>query len=263
MKKYELVSKVGQNYSITTPQAGNIKKGYLFAFAKSGSTLLDRMIRDYCKQVSVPTLSLFGECFQQGIKPTNILSDAKKCIEMDGIIYTGFRHYPLNFDIDLANSNQMLLVRDPRDMLVSLYFSISKSHVVLKGDDGFTAERESAKMMSLDSFVLERAASYNNNFKKYKSVLSDIPLLVSRYEDVIFEKEQWMKDIIKHFALPFDEKLILNVVNKYDIVPERENDNLHIRQVHPGNFLKKLQPDTIEKLNEILSEFLDEFSYIK
>lgn len=263
MNEVNLVSKSGQDYTIKYPNGyDGVDGGYVFAYAKSGSTLLDRLVRDYSKKVGVPTFSLFGSAFTEGVKPIDIMSDAKCTLESPSVIYTGFRHYPMNFDIDLSGSKSILLVRDPRDMLVSLYYSIAKSHVKLKGSTSFEEERIAALESSIDSFVIKRADSYVNHFKRYQEKLSTHDVVIYRYEDVIYEKVKWLTDIVKYFNLPLSNEAIEEVVKKHDIIPLEEEENSHVRQVHPGNYENKLKDSTIITLNNILIDFLGEHSYI-
>jgi hypothetical protein len=262
MQFIELKSKDGIRYTVPIPKGSEkIKRGFVFAYAKSGSTLLDRLVREYCKIVGIPTLSLFGEAFSQGVKPQSIMKDALRCFDEDGIVHTGFRHFPVNFELDFRGSKQLLLVRDPRDMLVSLYYSIAKSHVKMKGDDKFEETRDSIAIMSIDDFVIERAPSYMASFRRYEECLPEENLMLCRYEDVIFKKFDWLISICDFFDLPINEDTIGQVASKHDSLPNKEDDSAHIRQVHPGNYKSKLQPLTIQKLNECLKDFLNKYQY--
>ena len=82
-----------------------------------------------------------------------------------------------------------------------------------------------------------------------------------RYEDVIYEKEKWLTNVVTKLGLQHNTELIGNIARRFDIVPETENENEHIRQVHPGDHKKKLSPQTIQELNILLSDFLNYFDY--
>ncbi|BFM20133.1 hypothetical protein R50076_11820 [Gilvimarinus japonicus] len=209
----------------------------------------------------MPSFSLFGAAFNLGINPAQIAEDAKSVFSEEGVIYTGFRHYPKHFDLDLNNANCIWLTRDPRDMLVSLYFSIAKSHAVKKGDTARLQERESVNAMDIDSFVLSRAKSYMNNFNAYKSKLPKSATKVIRYEDVIYDKPDLLTSVAEHFGLPINDTLIAKVAQKHDLIPDTEQTTNHVRQVHPGNYKAKLSQDTISKLNIDLECFLNFFNY--
>lgn len=251
----------GRKYSVRLPEfRQGLKSAYLFSFHKSGSTLMDSMVRDYCQPLGIPTFSLFNSAFDSGIPTNEIQGDAKVCFTPTGCIYTGFRHFP-RFDLDLADVNTILLVRDPRDMLVSMYFSVTKSHVVPFYHQAFKRIRAQASQMELDEFAIKKAGEYLKSFHLYREKLPADSLVTYRYEDVIYKKKDWLKGLVNHVELPKNRKLIRVVADKHDVFPEREDESKHIRQVHPGNFRKRLQPATIERLDEILAPFLDFYGY--
>ncbi len=258
----ELTSTEGKNYTLSIPSSQlNFPSSFVFAFAKSGSTLLDRLVRDYCKEIAIPSFSLFGAAFNLGVNPGQIANDAKNVFSKKGVIYTGFRHYPKNFDLDLNEAKCIWLTRDPRDMLVSLYFSIAKSHVVKDGDYARLQERKVVNSMDIDSFVLSRKKSYLRNFEVYRNKLPEKYTKIIRYEDVIYDKPDLLKAIAEHFDLPIDKIAIEKIAKKHDLIPDAEQVTSHVRQVHPGNYKDKLSPETISKLNVDLESFLAFFNY--
>ena len=263
MSKFDLVALSGANYSIDTPApTRECPSAFLFAYAKSGSTLMDRMVREYCGAIKQASFSLFGEAFQQGVRPQDIGSDAAHCFVEKGVVYTGFRSYPLSFKLNLKNTKNLILVRDPRDMLVSLYYSISKSHVALNDKDG-SWERERAEVQSkqLNEFVLERSFSYAEYFKWYGNAFQGVDVKAVRYEDIIYRKLDWMVELIEWLELPLERDILQKVVAKHDVLPSKEDEGSHIRQVHPGNYKSKLERETIMKLNRRLINFLETYGY--
>ena len=133
MKSLDLVSKDGRRYKVTLPDPKpDLLSAYVFSFARSGSTLLNNIVTAYCSYLDIPTFSLFNSAFDQGIHTQSIQKDAAGCFEKTGYIYTGFRHFPA-FDLDLTDVPAIWLVHDPRDMLVSLYYSVLKSHSIPDG----------------------------------------------------------------------------------------------------------------------------------
>ncbi|MEZ0153470.1 MAG: sulfotransferase domain-containing protein [Candidatus Reddybacter sp.] len=261
MNDFELISATGQPYQVSPPAPKtNLKRSYIFAFAKSGSTLLDNMVSTYCKIINIPTFSLFNAAFGQGISTNDIAEDALACIKQEGVIYTGFRHFPA-FNLELSGANTILLTRDPRDMLVSMYYSIIKSHVIPEGNSGMQKNRERAVLLDINDYAISHANNYNNHFKRYRLMLDNSDLTTFRYEDVIYEKEKWLNAVVVKLGVEVRPKIITSVAKQFDIIPENEKEDKHIRQVHPGNYLEKLTPDTIVKLNDSLGEFLSFYNY--
>lgn len=243
MVKAQFTSKKGVVYSVQAPSTiENLSRCYVFAFAKSGSTLLENMLSTYCQIKNIPRFSIFDAAFSQGVGTADIDGDTRTLIERNGRIYSGFRHYP-SFDLNVAEQKTLLLVRDPRDMLVSMYYSILKSHKIPKGNDSLAKQRVMTEQRNIDEDVLLRARSYLNQFNRYQKMLVDSQLITYRYEDVIYKKEEWFTHILNHFGLPIDQACIKTITKKFDIIPNDEKQSEHIRQVHPGNYLKKLKPE--------------------
>ena len=178
----------------------------------------------------------------------------------EGYIFTGFRHFP-PFDFDMKGRRAILLVRDPRDMLVSLYYSVKTSHEIPKDDTKFQRQREDAADLDINEFVLKRRGLYKNAFETYRKALATSDLTVYRYEDVIYRKAEWLKQIAEALSLKIRPALIASVASQSDIIPDDENEALHIRQVHPGDHKQKLAPQTINMLTSYYEEFLTEYQY--
>jgi hypothetical protein len=238
-----------------------LRSAYAFAYWKSGSTLLDRMLLAYCELTRVAYFSLFGQAFRQGVNTMDVAGDAGVCFTQEGYVFSGFRHYPA-FDLPLGDAQPIiLLVRDPRDMLVSLYFSVTKSHVIPDGNENLMKARQHSAAMSIDAFVLERVPTYINAYRRYTQKLAEKPVTLFRYEDVVFHKEEWLKQLVEVLELPYRQRSISRVARQLDIVPATEDDAQHIRKVHPGDHKVKLQPATIEKLTADLAPFLSAYGY--
>jgi hypothetical protein len=261
MENITLYSTQNTPYSVALPEpTRGQKSAYLFAYAKSGSTLMDNMISHYCAQTGMAFFSLFGQAFSQGIQTSDIDKDAAACFKPEGYIYSGFRHYP-KFRISIGDEPVVLLVRDPRDMLVSLYYSIIKSHVIPEGNMQLKEQRQRAAQQSIDEFVVQRAGGYLRQFERYKQTLGELKVKVYRYEDVIYDKKRWLWDMIQFIGLPEQKTLIEDIASRFDIVPDSEHEMQHIRQVHPGNHRDKLQKGTISRLNQKLAPFLSAYDY--
>jgi len=249
------------HYTVRLPNPSpELVSCYFFAFAKSGSTLVDNMLADYCRACNYAYFSLFGQAFSQGITTSDVQRDALECFQRRGYVYSGFRHYPA-FELPVDNAPAVLLVRDPRDMLVSLYFSIAKSHVIPTPESRLVKERALVLGLDLQQFVVKRAPGYARQLTQYLQALSGSDLLTIRYEDGIYDKKKMLTEIVKHYGMAFKTRLITRIAADHDIIPDAEDEEAHIRQVHPGNFRQRLKPGTIAAVNETLAPFLDQFDY--
>ena len=254
-----LVSTKEVSYEIVLPKTKlSDPIGYAFAFARGGSTLLHALLSDYCSNVSQPCISINDQAFQQGIATREISSDANPLLTM-GYLYLGFRHFPTNGFALPKNATVIHLIRDPRDMLVSLYFSIKYSHE-LKNEKLKSLNRY-AHEISVDTFVLQRAGLYLKIYEQYTKNLNVKKIATYRYEDVIFEKFEWLKSMVNHLGLPYNEEDVVKVSKKHDVIPDVEDERSHIRSVRPGNFRSKLEEETVVKLNDMYSNLLEKYGY--
>lgn len=241
---------------------------YVFSLPKAGSVLLDNIMRELAEQVGVTYVSLMGEFFQIGLAEQDVPSSTAKVFADNGYCFGGFRAFPKTFEIpNLATRKSIFLLRDPRDMLVSHYFSMRSSHArpgnALTTSMKSLPRRDEALMMSVDEYALDLASYYVRQLSRYIEVFERHPenITVFRYEDVIFEKRSWIAGICKALDWEVSERASNKIADKNDVVPRSENEAKHIRQVTPGDGIRKLQPETIEKLNELFEPQLAYFGY--
>jgi len=92
-------------------------------------------------------------------------------------------------------------------------------------------------------------------------LLDDPQLKLFRYEDVILNKAQLMRDICTHFHWPIDEVLIGQILSWADVIPTEERPAEFVRRVLPGDHKNKLSPDVIARIDDILGDSLQVFGY--
>ena len=243
---------------------------YAFSLPKAGSVLLDSIMHALSDHIGVTYVSLMGNFFNMGLAEQDMPEATSRVFADYGYCFGGFRAYPKTFEIpNLSTKESILLVRDPRDMLVSHYFSMRSSHPdpgkVLTTGRTSLPRRDKALVMSADEYALDLASYYVRQFDRYIDVLDanrDLFTLF-RYEDVIFNKRSWVADICSAFDWDVSPRVVNKIADKNDIVPRAENEAKHVRQVTPGDGMRKLQPETIEKLNDLFAKQLDYFGYEK
>jgi hypothetical protein len=87
---------------------------------------------------------------------------------------------------------------DPRDCVVSLFFSWAYSHVAPGGDkkQAFMELREQTRTKDINDFVLERARDFADMLDSIQLVADRYPsAFVSRYEDMLTEFEPWLNKV--------------------------------------------------------------------
>ncbi len=231
---------------------------YAFSVHKSGSTMMNKMIGTICKVRDIPSIALPNLFFDEAIPPRKWSQDpGLKEICSRNLLYFGFRFLPPVFadpDFRLKERRCVLLVRDPRDALVSQYFSFGKkdgSHrLPTKGGEEMLARRQALEDLPIDEYVLGEASRLHEKLADYRDALNPGLTLMRRYEDVFFDKATFLGEIFAHFGLEVPQRAIERVAANNDVRPEKEDPTQHIRKGTPGDHAEKLAPETIASLND-------------
>lgn len=254
---------------LPVPVADPAKGGPFFAMGphKSGTVLLNDMLREMAGAAGVPYVDLPGFAFARGVAVSHIM-DTGDLFQTPGLCFGGFRTAWLgDTDLELPQgSRAVVLVRDPRDILVSHYFSMAKSHTIPEAGavrDLLLKDREYTQAAALDDWVIDRAKWLHLALERWAAWVERNAgkVKVFRYEDVIFQKEQWLRDICHWFGWSLPEALLREVAARHDIRPTDEDASRHIRKVAPGDHIEKLKPETIARLNDLLREPAAQFGY--
>ena len=260
----------GKAVTLTMPEPGSAPSAFLVSLPKAGSTLFYRLMQPIANRAGLPYFSLPNELHGIGVPAADVRTGISDVFRPTGYTYGGFRGIERNMALpDYADGRTVLLVRDPRDMLTSLYFSEAKSHVPpgASASDAllrqFEQRRQRALSLSIDEFALQRAQGLKASYDSVFAAVDVKAHKLFRYEDVIFAKRAWVEAVIAYLGLAVADQVVTNVVTRNDVVPTTEDEGQHIRKVAPGDHLEKLQPGTIATLNEVFAPVLERFGYAR
>ncbi|HJV71249.1 hypothetical protein [Ideonella sp.] len=240
---------------------------FVLGVRKSGSSILNSMVTALAQRQGLPFVDIPGQLFKAGIKVDDWQKDpALSCVLGGGNVYGGFRNFPAGLQKHalFMASKKVLLVRDPRDALVSEYFSNAFSHSLpQEGDarDQMLTLRHQALQASIEAFVLERAAAMGRTLMEYAGSVGDPLLKLYRYEDVITRKRALLEGIGAHFGWRLDAGHLGKVLEWADVLPDEERPTAFVRRVLPGDHRNKLAPAVIAQLNARLAEPMRAFGY--
>lgn len=198
---------------------------------------------------------------------------------LERAIRTSFCLAPLrSFDLmkphfpHISRLEHILQVRDPRDILVSQYFSFGWIHEQQDWDKSKVRERDWIRSVSVDQYVLDRAKKkdlggreglkqrYRPLLKTLKSEPNNITLL--KYEDMVLDYRGWISRALAPFRVeassPLPEELWNAYHGEFEVTGEEQR---HRRKVIPGDHIEKLRPETIARLNEVFAEELAVLDY--
>lgn len=160
----------------------------------------------------------------------------------------------------------VLVVRDPRDILVSDYYSIAYSHAIPEGDkkEVYLSRRAAALASSLDEHVLAHAAKVRAIFEKYQTHLFPVcpGAHVARYEDMVACFPEWLDALLAACGLEVPQNVREKILTDHEARrPKSEDVRKHLRKGVPGEHREKLLPGTVERLDEIFGDILPHFGY--
>lgn len=196
-----------------------------------------------------------------------IESDLKVIFQPKGCLYGPFRS-PVSIETipDIDQFRKLLLLRDPRDALTSLYFSVAYSHRVPSHPQSrvkMLRTRQVVRQSEIDEFVLDKSKEWSRKYEHYcEKLLSQPDVKFVKYEDMVTKFPAWLDDVIKYWGVSFDPADHPRIA-EVDFNVEQEDIYSHKRQVQPGDHRRKLQPKTIEKLTKKFENVLAQLGYLE
>ncbi|HSI58880.1 MAG TPA: sulfotransferase domain-containing protein [Ideonella sp.] len=248
---------------------GGATSFFVFGVRKSGSSILNSMVAALASHRQLPFLDIGGALFAAGVKVSDWQHDAALGgLLRRGNVYGGFRNFPAGLvgHVLYREAPKVLLVRDPRDALVSEYFSNAYSHSLPQAGEGreqMLDLRREALQSPIDRFVVERAPAMAQTLREYRVLLADPRVRVFRYEDVITEKRRLLADVSAHFGWAVAPGYVDKIMSWADVLPDAEDPTRFVRKVLPGDHLSKLTPAMIARLDDLLADEMKAFGYAR
>lgn len=182
-----------------------------------------------------------------------------KILKPKGYFFGAIRAY---YHFPAHNNYKILLVlRDPRDVLTSHYFSTLFNHPLSRKE--VMREREQYKNTDIDEFVLGYAPILAKKYEDYSNyLLGKENVLFLKYEDMITAFPAWLHKLASFMGVLHKEELIKEIINNTTFKVAKENPNSFIRNIKAGDHMNKLKPETIKVLNSIFSLSMSKFGYV-
>ena len=175
-----------------------------------------------------------------------------------GYYYGAFREY--RKVPDLARFKTVIVLRDPRDVLVSHYYSVAFSHAVI--NERVHKERQKALKQTIDEYVLELAPKMLRRYKDHLEFVIGKPnVLFLTYEQMTSDFSNWFDQIVEHTGLNEKRELIQKIKEDSKFTRGTGEKKDHLRSAKPGDHSTKLLPETISKLNEMFGEVMLQMGY--
>ena len=249
-----------------------------FTVHKAGSMVLHRVLRDICQHDNIEYHSENGP---NPKLPVRKIFDGKDYIAKNTGCFG-----PIRFFVPsraLPEANILLHLRDPRDVLTSMFFSYCFMH---RGPvPANTGIRKQVAEAGIDKFVLDMssdvAAQYEGDYgtggnyreqignvaERYDRYLRELigrpNTVVVSYEEMVLDFPSWLGKVVARFELPESEETYRIVAERYaeSVKPVAEDVWSHKRKVVPGDYKEKLLPETIAELNRRFANVLEALGY--
>lgn len=169
---------------------------------------------------------------------------------------------PIRMPVALAGkaaSDRLILhLRDPRDVLVSMFYSWSYSHPGV--DENY---RASLREKGIDNFVRQNSAGLKEKYALYVRDYLSLPATVLlKYEDFVLNRPVWVNALLTACDIDPDQRYYQRLAKDNPAAKVRQEDKFsHIRKAAPGDHEEKLKEETIATLNGDWKEILKTLGY--
>lgn len=164
----------------------------------------------------------------------------------------------------LAGKKVVFFIRDPRDILVSMYYSFGFTHPFSRNPDIKEYQlkrRKRIQAQTIDEYVEETAPHLKEKFDRIASMMKDIPrqdCILLKYEDMINNFDSFYPALNNFIELnPGIKEKIFEQTRPRQVEHKAE----HKRKGATGDYKLKLKKETISKINKILESTLRDFGY--
>lgn len=247
---------------------GNVKQSsdhpsiLLFTTEKCASTYTTKIISQLAKSKNIFTADVEAYFSVKSIDSVNYFSDKEKretVFTPTGKYLGPLRNY---YPIDhLGKYLKVLVLRDPRDVLTSFYYSKLHSHIVISED--FYKEREKYKDYTIDQFVIEYLPVVKARYQAYcDKLIQEDNLIILPYELLVSDFDSWLDQLVTFLDLGQIDHALINALkaNEKNTVADGKETS-HIRNKAPGDYKRKLKQETQAIITQELKPILNTLNY--
>ncbi len=252
-----------------------IKSIMFWTTHKCASTFVSKFLSAISEEAKLKHFDYAGSIWELGdeIKIKNPYEIAVKSdflYRMYGEIYG-----PIRNPIDLNHSEQLnniFFLRDPRDLIISQYYSTVYSHPLPshKNDKKiFTKKRHQIKKMGINKYFLEQIDKWIiPQYTKYRLIKKNSKLsFFHKYEDLKINPRKTILEITKNMNTHISKKLLNNLVKRFEKPFQKKsemklkNKFLHTRSGESRQFESEINKDVLKLGNRKLVKILNFWNF--
>src|SRR6478672_12560968 len=242
-----------------------------FTVHKSASVFIAGLLKNLAQESGMNYRDYEGNFWQKGehFFQEIVVKNPQKVSEYfrsNGEIYGPFRGFiPTIKNMENYKKFKLvLMLRDPRDVMTSLYFSSAYSHGIQPSQkQAIQAVRKLALESNIDDYVVKYNKSFLSNYNLYcRELLGESNVLLVTYEEMVNNFSAWLRTVIDFFQIEVSQGFIESLVKEVEFDVSQENVYAHKRQVKPGDHRRKLKVTTIRQLNLEFEHILKRLNYL-
>ncbi|TWB67819.1 sulfotransferase domain-containing protein [Nitrospirillum amazonense] len=241
------------------------KQSILFiGIARGGSSICNQILSVLAQSCNYELRDIETEHFNAGVPVSHISQDIFEGLERSQVYYGPFRSAPESLrKVSLRGIRKVMVVRDPRDCLVSHYYAMKNFHARFQIGKGLDEMEKGAPIdIDIDSHCLSVASEYKETLHGLAAfVYRNADTIVYRYEDIFQNPGAWVLDAIRRLNLTPTEDALKDAMVLANFEATGENEFVHKRQGRPFDHLNKLKASTIEAISRVLDPELGMFGY--
>jgi hypothetical protein len=252
----------------------------LLTLHKAGSSYVGEILKELFSRHGYAVRDLAAAAFDAGLDISRFVADHVEDLSATGTFFGPFRGQGNGLPCHVSPAHPIVHIRDPRDCLVSAYYSLRFSHVLTSGAEGdaLLLVRQTLQDIPIDGFVLNvvrgeqltPTASIDLNFSMNLKLLRDFmttrtDAVLSRYELMVMEFPDWLVGLVEQLAFDVDWEIVIDIIERTNFLENLrvvEDQLSHKRQILPGDFRRKLTPRTQDLLTAHYEEELRFFGYL-
>ncbi len=229
-----------------------------FTTWKCGSSVAGRLIEELATRQAYECIDYQSKLAEFSYLSDNPVSQMKqahffnKAFQSQGFFYGPIRLYiPIP---SLEDYKVILMLREPKDVFTSMYFSFAYSHRMI--NEHTLKTRQEYLSSDVNQMAVKKSKSFLQDiYKPYMKMLQKHPhILFVKYEEMVLDCDSWLKRILEYLGIPYNQKEIEHYKTKYNLNAESGGINSHKRSVLPGNYQEHLSDETIQYLDELFQE---------
>ncbi|AFZ44900.1 sulfotransferase [Halothece sp. PCC 7418] len=170
---------------------------------------------------------------------------------------------PLRVPVDFPERHHfkhIFFLRDPRDVLVSAYYSFGFTHAWPKNSkarERYRIKREAIQQQTIDDYVISEAKNWLTRYSKYQELLETSDSYVYlKYDDFQSDTVGFIQTITNYLDISLPSEEIEQLASKASPIQSTKDETKHKRSGKSKQYLEELKPDTVRALNEKFSDML-------